>query len=208
MQTKRILIATMMLIAAILACSTPFATPAQPPNVETVVASTFQALTETVPQASVTPPPSTSSVLPSSLYFLNNDSAGLLQVYRLEKDGKTVKQITFEPAKVDSFDPSRVDGSVVYVSNNQLLLVNADGSNRRVLLDGGPKDENNPFLNIQLAVTNPANPTEAITRVSRRICSNSSSFMMLLAAAVPAAQCESRFLLAESARRSARDAFV
>ena len=147
MQTKRILIATMMLIAAILACGTPFATPAQPPNVETVVASTFQALTETAPQASVTQPPSTSSLLPSSLYFLNNDSAGLLQVYRLEIDGKTVKQITFEPARVDQFDVSPVDGSVAYTSNNQLLLVDSNGAGRRILVDGGPVDDNAIILN-------------------------------------------------------------
>jgi hypothetical protein len=34
---------------------------------------------------------------------------------------------------------------VVYVSNNQLLLINADGSGRRMLTDGGPIDPNNPF---------------------------------------------------------------
>ncbi len=147
MQRKRIVITALIVTAAILACATPLRAPAQPPGVETVVAMTFQALTGTAPEASVTPPPSTSSLLPSSMYFLNNDSAGLLQVYRLEKDGKTVTQVTTEPANVVSYDPSLVDGSVVYVSNNQLLVVNADGSNRRLLLDGGAIDQNNPFLN-------------------------------------------------------------
>ena len=86
------------------------------------------------------------------MYFLNNDSAGLVQVYRLDKDGKTVTQITFEPAKVEYYDVSLVDGSVAYVSNNQMFTVNADGSNRRMIVDGGTRDENNPFLS---SITNP-----------------------------------------------------
>ena len=61
------------------------------------------------------------------MYFLNNDSAGLVQVYRLDKDGKTVTQITFEPVKVDHYDVSSVDGSVAYVSNNQMFMVDASG---------------------------------------------------------------------------------
>jgi hypothetical protein len=47
---------------------------------------------------------------------------------------------------VNDYDISRIDGSVAYVANNQLLLINADGSNRRVLVDGGAVDPNNPFI--------------------------------------------------------------
>lgn len=149
MQLKRILIAVFLLTAALLACANPLGTPApeQPRNVETIVAMTFAALTAPVPELSVTPLPSTGSLLPHSMYFLNNDSTGFLQVYRLEKDGKTLTQVTREPATVDDYDVSPVDGGVAYVSQNQLLLVNADGSNRRLLFDGGARDENNPFLN-------------------------------------------------------------
>jgi hypothetical protein len=32
------------------------------------------------------------------------------------------------------------------VANNKLLLITADGSNRRMLVDGGPVDPNNPFI--------------------------------------------------------------
>jgi hypothetical protein len=154
MKGRPIFAAMILLTLVILACGS--ATPASsPPNVETVVAATFQALTVAapVPEASQPAPQNPSTgILPRALYFLNNDSVGIAQVYRLEKDGKTVKQITFEPAKVEHYDVSQKDGSVVYVSNNQMLLVNADGSNRRMLLDGGPRDENQPFFN---AVTNP-----------------------------------------------------
>jgi hypothetical protein len=86
-------------------------------------------------------------LLPHTFYYLGNDSTGLLQVFRIEKDGKTVKQITFEPTAVGRYDVSLANGSVTYVANNQLLLINEDGSSRRVLVDGGPVDPNNPIEN-------------------------------------------------------------
>jgi len=94
-----------------------------------------------------TPVPETTSLLPHTLYYLGKDSTGLLQVFRTEKDGKTVKQITFEPKAVGRYDVSLRDGSVAYVASNQLLLMNADGSGRRVLVDGGPMNPNNPIEN-------------------------------------------------------------
>ncbi len=146
MQSKKSpFIALLPMLMAALACANPLGE-ITPANVETVVAGTMAALTAPASDSSATPPASTSSLLPHSMYFLNNDSAGLLQVYRLDKDGVTVTQVTFEPTNVRDYDVSGVDGSVAYVSNNQLLLVNADGSNRRLLLDGGAIDENNPFL--------------------------------------------------------------
>jgi hypothetical protein len=53
-----------------------------------------------------------------------------------------IRSITFEPADVMDYDVSLADGSLASVANNQLILVNADGSNRRVLVDGGPKENN------------------------------------------------------------------
>ena len=160
---KKIFLALIVLLAAMLACSVanPVSTPA-PVNVETIVAETFAALTSTVPEINATPPPLTESLLPHSMYFLNNDGAGLAQVHRLEKDGKTVTQLTFEPAKVEDYDISLVDGSVVYVSDNKLYTVNADGSNRSMIVDGGPLDANNPFLsNITSPVWSPNGQTVA-----------------------------------------------
>ena len=146
MQKFRSLFIIPTLLAAALACANPLAgNPAG--NVETIVAGTLRALTAPAPDSNTVLPGSSSALLPHSMYFLNNDSAGLVQVYRLEKDGSTVVQVTFEPAKVTGYDVSPVDGSVAYVSNNQLLNVRADGSNRSMLVDGGPVDSNNPFLN-------------------------------------------------------------
>lgn len=98
----RFIFALMALLALMLACANPISgiTPA---NVETIVASTFAALTAPAFDVSATPQPLTPGLLPHSMYFLNNDSASLTQVYRLEKDGKAVAQVTFEPAKVESY---------------------------------------------------------------------------------------------------------
>lgn len=131
------------LLTLALACANPLTTaPASdaPANVETIVAATFQALTQTPPLES------TSSLLPHSLYYLSNDSAQISQVFRMERDGETMTQLTFENSDVSEFDVSSVDGSLVYVWNNQLFTVNADGGNRAMIVDGGAIDENNPFL--------------------------------------------------------------
>lgn len=99
-----------------------------------------------------TPSPEPSAVpvgpLPHTFYYLGSDSAGLTQVFRLERDGTTQRQLTSEPVNVNDYGVSSADGSVAYVANNQLLFVNADGSGRRVLVYGDPVDENNPFLSM------------------------------------------------------------
>ena len=116
------LLAFLALISTAFACTLPFGT--QQPSVAEAT-----------------------SLLPHTFYYLGNDSTGLPQVFRLEKDGKTVKQITFEPMGVGRYDVSLMDGSVAYVVNNQLLLINSDGSGRRVLVEDGPVDPNNPIEN-------------------------------------------------------------
>lgn len=136
--------ALLVLLSTTLACTFSIGTPTSTSTgdqVATVVALTMQALTPVVAN-NPTPAPA-AGLLPHALYFLNNDSAGIVQVFRLETDGKTLKQITSETSAVGSYDVSRVDGSVVYVVNNQLVLIHADGSGRRVLTDGGAFDPNN-----------------------------------------------------------------
>ena len=72
-------------------------------------------------------------VLPAPLYFI---SAGDNQVWRLERDGVTLKQITFENSVVIDFDISRVDSALAYVSDNKLIRSSADGRDRTVLVNG------------------------------------------------------------------------
>jgi WD40-like Beta Propeller Repeat len=135
----------LVVIVAVAACASPIGISATQPSssnqVATVVAMTLQALAPTnVPEASM-------SLLPHSLYFLGNDNQAITQVYRLERDGKTKTQLTFEPVNVTDYDVSLVDGSIAYVVRNQMLLANADGSNHRVLVDGGPQGDNPSVTN-------------------------------------------------------------
>lgn len=128
------LFAYLVLFMVAFACANPpgGTPPESPANIETIVAATFQALTQVPPS-----PNGISSLLPHPLYFLNNDGAGLAQVYRLDKDGVAVTQLTFEPANVNDYDVSMMDGSVAYVSNNQLFTIKADGSNRSMIFNEG-----------------------------------------------------------------------
>lgn len=101
-------------------------------QVATVVAKTLQAGTP----EDVSTPGASATILPHSLYFLGKESQSLMQVFRIERDGKTQTQLTSESVNVLDYDVSPADGSFVYEIDNQLILVNADGSNRRVLADG------------------------------------------------------------------------
>lgn len=127
------------------ACASPSGTDVETASPEdqvaTIVAGTLQALTPVVVESTPEPP---AGLLPRSFYYLGTDNTtGLMQVFRMERDGTTMYQITYEPINVSSYDVSQVDGSVAYVSNNQLLSINADGSGRSLLVDGGVMDLNN-----------------------------------------------------------------
>jgi WD40 repeat protein len=117
---------------ALAACAAPFDTgeTQSSDQVATAAAMTLQAL---APQAGSTLTP----LLPRRLYFLGKDNQSISQIYRLERDGKTKIQLTSEPVNVDRYDLSPADGSIVYVTNHQLAGINADGSNRHILADGG-----------------------------------------------------------------------
>src|SRR5688572_26912601 len=145
--------AMLILATLMVACSAPTIEAGTPPassdQMATVVVMTLQALTPKAETSQTAEPEAPAdTLLPHTLYFLGTDNAGLTQVFRIERDGKTQKQLTFEPESVKDYDVSLADGSVAYVVGNQLLLVNADGSDRRLIVEGGAVDENNPFLNM------------------------------------------------------------
>jgi hypothetical protein len=150
MRRHPLLLAAFAAGTAILACASPL-TPTTVLPAETGVALTLQALaTAATPLPAATPVPSATpapDLLPHELYFLNRDSAGLWQIYRLAVDGRTQQQITFEPLNVDMFDVSPADGSIAFTTNNQLYLVDRSGGGRRLLVDGGPIDDNNRWTN-------------------------------------------------------------
>lgn len=120
------------MIVALVACAAPFGTgeTQSSDQVATAAAMTLQAL---APEAVTAP----AVLLPHSLYFLGKDNQSINQIYRLERDGKTKVQLTFEPANVDDYDISPADGSIVYVTEDQLVWIDANGSNRRLFVDGG-----------------------------------------------------------------------
>ena len=82
----------------------------------------------------------TGKPLPRSLYFLDGPAEGA-QVWRLDTDGITQVQITQEEAGVDDFAVSPADGSLAFVSNNQLFLQDGDGQNRRLVADDSQVDK-------------------------------------------------------------------
>lgn len=158
------LIAFLFLTLAILSCDLPIpsvplptsaatiAPPFSPDQVGTAVALTLTAAAPEDGSTTLPAPGGPAGPLPHTFHFLAPDSSGNLQVFRMEKDGTTQRQITSEPVSVSDYDVSLVDGSVAYVANNQLLLIDADGSNRRMVVDGGVVDPNNPFMS---SISNP-----------------------------------------------------
>ena len=174
--SKRVqpLIAFLFLTLAILSCDLPVpsvpqptgaattAPPFSPDQVSTAVAMT---LTAAVPQGgspTIPAPGGSAGPLPHTFHYLAPDSAGVLQVFRIEKDGTTQRQMTSETVSITDYDVSLAEGSIAYVANNQLLMLNGDGSNRRMLVDGGTMDPNNPFMtNISSPVFSPDGQTLA-----------------------------------------------
>jgi len=119
------LVTFFMTALTVLACSTSFnVVETQPPAPTQVSAPTEPATTETP------------ILLPQSLYYLAMDSQGITQVFRMERDGKNTTQLTHELINVLDYDISLTDQHLVYEVDNQLILVNADGSNRQVLVEG------------------------------------------------------------------------
>jgi Tol biopolymer transport system component len=80
--------------------------------------------------------PAGSRVLPDALYFLSNLD-GDSQIWRMDADGATLKQITTEDDPVRSFTVSPIDGSITFIIRNQLINIRRDGTGRRVITDFG-----------------------------------------------------------------------
>jgi dipeptidyl aminopeptidase/acylaminoacyl peptidase len=136
---------------------TPACVPALPgpsagPNVNTIPAQTPTSIVSTIPALTDTPivstipaltptaaptQPAMPTVLPAPLYFLA-PSDTMQQIWRIETDGTTRRQITQEAAGVNDFDVSANDGSLAYVSGNALITADERGGNRSVLVQGPP----------------------------------------------------------------------
>lgn len=82
-------------------------------------------------------------LIPAPLYYISSDN----QIWRIETDGKTTTQVTFEPVPVEQFDVSRVNGSIVYVAGRTLYTADAFGSGRteRFTAPPDPQYPDQPF---------------------------------------------------------------
>ena len=140
---KESLLAGLLVAIAILACSLPG-------NDSTAEPPTLTPGSSSDTDTPVTPPTVTPtglpSLLPHALFYEAKDGAGHSQIYRLAPDGVTSAQLTSEPMDVGPFDVSPADGRIAYIANNQLILLNADGSGRTILVDGGPLDTDISYL--------------------------------------------------------------
>lgn len=82
--------------------------------------------------------------LPAPLYYLQNG-----QIWRLDPDMQTTRQITHESAPVVSFDLSS-NSTLAYVSDNSLITCQVEGHDRQVLRAGPTL----PFVNDEVGSLN------------------------------------------------------
>jgi Tol biopolymer transport system component len=78
------------------------------------------------PEPSATPEPA--ELLPHSLYYLAPDANQKTQVWMIERDGTTVRQITSETEGVGTYDISPVGKRLAYTTNDGLYIAAANGT--------------------------------------------------------------------------------
>ncbi|MGH2581947.1 MAG: hypothetical protein ACRDFQ_03520 [Anaerolineales bacterium] len=100
-----------------------------PPDTTQIAAVIIQTLTA----EAATETAARVQILPHPVFFLSA-RGGNAQIWRLEQDGQTLTQVTHETEPISALDVSRVDGSVAYISANQLAIHSVDGS-EQLLVD-------------------------------------------------------------------------
>lgn len=125
-----------ILLLILTACSGNVSTPiSDEDTVATAVATMLSGIptNTSLPEPTATLIPEPQTLLPRSLYFLAQDTNGIGQIFRLSRDGTTITQITSEPNGVLNLDILQNDGSIVYISQNNLIAVDANGENPQLL---------------------------------------------------------------------------
>jgi hypothetical protein len=82
---------------------------------------------------------SQASLIPHALYYLEGWEEEA-QIWKLEKDGISKRQLTFEPGGINAFSVSKRDGSLAFVSNNRLFVTDPEGNNKRLIADASNID--------------------------------------------------------------------
>ena len=87
--------------------------------IATSVAATRESETEAAPvDPPVDPTVEPDYLLPQSLYYRAESSPEIFQVWRLERDGVTITQITNEIVSVGNYTVNPVNGRVAYIVDN------------------------------------------------------------------------------------------
>lgn len=141
------LAALLLMLAGLAACNFPTATPANDGAVATAVAATLTP--QSLPTAT-----SAAGVLPRSVYYLSSRS-GSQQVWRLDADAITQTQVTAEDDDISYYDVSRADGRVAFVTRNQLYLIDANGGNRRLVVDNAAANVHAPDYVFRNRISDP-----------------------------------------------------
>jgi Tol biopolymer transport system component len=109
-----------------------------------VIEQTAVATVAIEPESVATSTTEPQTLLPRSLYYLAQDANKTQQIYRLNRDGTEITQITFEQDRVTNYDISPVDGTIVYGVRDNLITMNNNGEKRQVLVED--PDINSPLL--------------------------------------------------------------
>lgn len=138
---RQIAFVMIVVVMALAACNAPqTVTPDNDAAIATAVAATLQAGGGAV-APSATPGPvvespteSAPGLLPAPLYYLGLDN----QIYRIEVDGVTTAKVTNEAQPIEYFDVARATGEIVYSYDNAVVVTDAFGGNRRVVIEYPP----------------------------------------------------------------------
>jgi hypothetical protein len=128
-----------------------------------LTAAAWPTITPFPPTATITSTPTRfplAEPLPAPIYFINS-SQGLnpppRQIWRMERDGYTLTEITHEKEGVRGFDISNL-GKLVYIYHNNLIVTDSLGHNPQIVLKGKeppPLEEQYPWYFDKEAIRKP-----------------------------------------------------
>ena len=130
----------------------PVQTPDKSAVLATMIQETMQSMQGSIPTTTTSPdspepeePTATlesqvQSLLPHSLYFLAPGTNGKDQIWRMNKNGSGISVLTAEANGIESYDFSKSNGLLAYLTNNRVVIADSEGKIIRVLVEGPPND--------------------------------------------------------------------
>ena len=101
-----------------------------PPDTTQIAAAVIQTLTAEAAAENA----ASEQILPHPVFFLSARGS-TVQIWRLDRDGQTITQVSQGSAPISAFDVSRVDNSVAYISANQLAILDIVSGDIQLLVD-------------------------------------------------------------------------